>query len=196
MPAAAVHDHRLRGGSYDEHECKHVTRERIQSGGENRGALMCFSHDDYEWTAEISETAEGHSANATRCIECGAAIAAGEFRRNIWQQEHECCQLCQDEWSDSYDESIDKATCEHEDGETFDADTCAACCKLLTAVRSVELDEGCPEDSQVPRIGELCDALIEIDDGEKYARRAVEMFPELATHRIVLAIAKKGGDTR
>ena len=67
---------------------------------------------------------------------------------------------------------------------------------LLTAVRSVELDEGCPEDSRVPRIGELYDALIEMDDGEKYARRAVEMFPELATHMIVLAIAKKGGDTR
>lgn len=151
---------------------------------------MCFSNDDYDWTAEISETTNGPADTATHCIECGAAIAAGEYRRNLRQQEYEQCQRCQDEWSDSYDETADAATCKHDYGETCDVDTCAACCNLLVAVRSVEQEAGCPEDSQVPRIGELLDSLMEMDDRDRYARRAVEMFPALAGHKIVRALLK------
>ncbi len=151
---------------------------------------MCFYNDDYEWTAESCEATEGHGGTATRCIECGAMIAAGEYRRHVYQRERESCQVCEDEWSDDYDDEQDKATCKHDYGNEFTADTCEACCNLLVAVRSVEVEAGCPEHAQVPAIGELRDSLIDHHEREVYARRAVQMFPELASHEIVVVCLK------
>ena len=148
---------------------------------------MCFYNDDVDWYAEVCRTVEGTDGRATRCIECGAKIADGEWRRHIEQVQYECCQICEDDCSEYYESEADKATCQHDYGETFVCDTCQACCNLLEAVRVVEIEAGCPEHAQIPSIGGLLDELLEHDEREKYARRAVQMFPALARHRIVVA---------
>lgn len=152
---------------------------------------MCFYNDNFDWYAEVHRSTEGTDGPATRCIECGAVIAVGEWRRRIEQVQHGDCQICEDEFSDQYDPEQDKATCEHEYGETFSGDTCQACCHLIEVVRVVEVEAGCPEHAQVPTIGGLLDELLEHDEREKYARRAVEMFPALAGHRIVVACLRR-----
>ena len=154
---------------------------------------MCFYNDDFDWYAEVCRTVEGTDGRATRCIECGAKIAAGEWRRHLEQIEHECCQICEDDCSEIHDPDQDPATCEHNYGETWDGDTCQACCNLIEAVRIVEIEAGCPAYAQVPSVGGLLDELLEHDEREKYARRAVEMFPALAGHRIVVACLKERG---
>ena len=85
---------------------------------------MCFYNDDYDWCAEVIRTTEGTDGPPTRCIECGAKIAAGDWRRHIEQIEHESCQICEDDCSESFDPGQDPATCEHNYGETWDGDTC------------------------------------------------------------------------
>ena len=152
---------------------------------------MCFYNDNFDWYAEVYRTVEGATGPATRCIECGAKIADGEWRRHIEQIQYERCRICEDELSSCYDAEQDKAACEHDYGETFIGDTCQACCDLIEAVRVVEIEAGCPEHAQIPSIGGLLDELLEHDEREKYARRAVEMFPALAGHRIVVACLRE-----
>ena len=70
---------------------------------------MCFYNDDFDWYAEVCRTVEGTDGRATRCIECGAKIAAGEWRRHLEQIEHECCQICEDDCSEIHDPDQDPA---------------------------------------------------------------------------------------
>lgn len=151
---------------------------------------MCFYNDDFDWYAEVWRTVEGTEGRATRWIECGAKIGDGEWRRDIEEVEYECCQICEDDCSEYHDPEADKATCQHNYGETFVCDTCQACCNLIEAVRVVEIEAGCPEHAQIPSVGGLLDELLEHDEREKYARRAVDMCPALAGHRIVVACLK------
>lgn len=137
---------------------------------------MCFYNDDYEWSASVHEETEGPAEKATRCYECGEPIAAGQWRRHIYQQEDEECRLCEQE------EGFDPE-CQHDYGETFDYDRCEPCDKVLRAIEAVEKDEGCPEYSRQPMLGELRDVFVHPEDGNAmaYAERAVAMFPEVAT---------------
>lgn len=137
---------------------------------------MCFYNDNYDWYASICDVADGPSDKPSKCYECGESIQSGEFRRHIFQQQHEECRRC--EWEELGD---DEEPCEHHDyGETFDCDLCESCVKVLRAIEAVEADEGCPPHARQPGYGELLDAIWE-GDGKRYRDRAVSMFPELAS---------------
>lgn len=142
---------------------------------------MCFEHD-YDWTAEVRGDVEVVLEKPSHCYECGRAIDAGETVRSINQQEYEECQCdnCQDSFP-TYD-------CPNADyGETFECDICAECNKILKAIESLEEQEGCPPGARQPSFGRLWEEAFTQDKHEahKYAKHAVAMFPELATHRFI-----------
>ena len=130
---------------------------------------MCFDND-CEWTCEVCETDYGDASVACKCDECGAKIAAGEYRVHVHQQEYECCRLCEDG-----DEDHDK--CNY--GEAYDYDCCENCSKFLKAIADREKREGCPSYAQQPSLGGLYEEIGERDDAAAYAYEAVQMFPEL-----------------
>lgn len=138
---------------------------------------MCFDND-YDWCASVSEVTEGPAEKKCRCEECYSVIEPGQWRKHIWQQEHEECQCdaCQEAEGTSPD-------CVPSYGETYDCNICHACVKMLDAVRVVEVSEGCPAYAQQPAFGELWESLREISDAEKYIAKAREMYPELESHQ-------------
>lgn len=148
---------------------------------------MCFynDNDDYDWCAEIHEVARSTAGGQSKCIECGAAIADGEWREHIFQQES-CgeCLSCE-----AYpDDDEDACQCEAPDlGNTFEADTCRKCYAIIAAIRRQERDEGCPVHAQRPGVGELADVFFQHDNRMDYAIRAVRLFPSLADHKFVRA---------
>ncbi len=142
---------------------------------------MCFYYDDYDWIATINEQYFIRGEREHKCLECGRNIAPEEWRRYIYQQEHEMCQICEDDYSEEFDEEQDPATCAHNYGKRSNAHICRECCLILEAIYDLEEKEGCPEHARQPAFGELQEALHYGDEGE-YIRHAVEMFPELATH--------------
>jgi hypothetical protein len=143
---------------------------------------VCFYNDDYDWIASINDTTCVQGTVADRCYECRRPIDAGEWRVSIYQQEHEACQICEDEDSDEFDQQIHQNECIHDFGETFSAVICRQCSLLREAIYDLERIENCPEHARQPRIGALQDEMGE-DDG-KYARHAVAIFPELSTHKL------------
>jgi len=156
---------------------------------------MCF-YNDCEWTAEVNEASLLTSGPATKCDECHEPIAPEAWRRTIHQQEHELCQICEDECSSEfvsqtgvYDERIIAAdilrshTCYY--GETFDYVCCETCFKVLESIKEHEQREGCPVDAQQPSLCGLWEELSEHDEAATYIREAVAKFPEIATHRDV-----------
>jgi len=132
---------------------------------------MCFYNDDCGWVAQISDVQDGPSPCNSTCIECGGEIKEGAHRRHVFQQESECCVIC--------DDAPDSDCERHDYGNIFEADICDSCCKILRAIYAVEADEGCPEHSRQPFYGELFDAISNDRDG-RYTARAISMFPELA----------------
>ena len=68
---------------------------------------MCFDHSGAEWMATISEWTYERTDKAAKCDECYTEIAPGDWRCTIHQQEHEMCQICEDDWSERYDEQED-----------------------------------------------------------------------------------------
>lgn len=149
---------------------------------------MCFYNDDYEWYASIVEVDHVRCVGDAKCYECGREISSHEWRRHTFQQESEECQICEDECSGSYDSEQDKATCEHEYGETFECNTCRECCLMLEAIYDLELIEGCPEHARQPAYGELEQVLFdERDSGLFYDYRlhALNRFPQLVASRIL-----------
>jgi hypothetical protein len=142
---------------------------------------MCFTNDEGDWSASIVERSCIRKTSAARCFECGRTIEAGEWRSEEYCQEHEECQICQDESSDQFDDRVNCDTCIHDFGETFAASTCRECSLLLAAVYDLERIEGCPEDARQPMPGSLGDEMGYDDEG-RYARHAIALFPELATH--------------
>ncbi|MGB0971800.1 MAG: hypothetical protein ACPGVG_12680 [Mycobacterium sp.] len=133
---------------------------------------MCFYNDDYDWTASVSEVTDLVSGHASRCCECGCGIEPGQWRRHIWQQQYEECQVCE------YGEA-DEACVKHDYGETYATDVCRECTWLLAAIEAVEADEGCPEYARQPPSGELAEHMRN-PDSRRYWDRALEMHPQLA----------------
>ena len=165
---------------------------------------MCFYNDDYEWSASVCETSEADSGPATKCAECGCKIEPHEWRKHIFMQEHEDCQICQDPFSDDYidrkameaelnDGDADWAAAQlkalddhtHDYGETYDYDCCRDCDKILQAVEDRETAEGCPVDERRPALGEMQESLMEHEQWAEYAAHAVAMFPELAGNEFI-----------
>lgn len=150
--------------------------------------MMCFDNGNCDWYAAIQNVTDG-TGKTSRCYECGNAIADGEWRRSVFQQEHEECQRC--EWEELEDD--DEPCVDHDYGETFSCDICEPCLKLLKAIEAVEADEGCPDYARQPMFGDLHEAM-DYDDSGRYSRRALSMFPELAGHRFLpLAETQKPG---
>jgi len=158
---------------------------------------MCFDND-HDWYASLSEDTTGPATESQRCDECRTKSAIGETCRRIYQQEHEECRICENDCSDEF---IDRGEMEkllgteddewarsqietlhdhkHDYGETYEYYCCEACDKVRRAVVAREKQEGCPNDSQQPALGELWEALGEHDDRAEYAKHALAMFPEL-----------------
>jgi hypothetical protein len=165
---------------------------------------MCFYNDDCDWVAEYEEQKFFRDDSECKCRECDRTIKAGEWRQHFFQQESEVCRICEDDCSydfvskdpDDYDTNDEHASAlaelashEHDYGETFSANICRECCLVLEAIYDLERIEGCPEHARQPAIGDLVDVVYEDKrwEGGKYVRHAVEMFPELATHKLITA---------
>lgn len=138
---------------------------------------MCFYNDDYDWYAEVQIVSEWSFGLPTACIECGTKIGYGDWRRHLFQQQHEACMVC--EWGEA-DEPCDL----HNYGERYECDTCADCAKILKAVEAEEIDANCPPHARQPMVGELGETL-RYDDDKRYVHRALTMFPEVASARLV-----------
>lgn len=143
---------------------------------------MCFYNDDYDWIASVCDVTDGPAESPAKCYECHRRIAAGEWRRHVYQQEHEECSVCEQEEADEPCE-------EHDYGETFECNLCEACVKMLKAIEAVEIDEGCPWDARQPAYGELWEA-IQYDEGGKYRDRVLSMYPELSSHRFLTGVSR------
>lgn len=166
---------------------------------------MCFYNDDYDWYADVHEESDLESGPACKCDECGREIASDQWRHTVFQQESELCQFCEDDCSGNYIGSEDDVAeliedgraeeaaelqrkidnCQHSYGETFHYVRCRDCDNLLKAVERTEELAGCPVDSRRPALTELREALHETHDGGRYRAMALEMFPELASHRFL-----------
>lgn len=158
---------------------------------------MCFYDDgDYDWIATVSEESERLANRPMTCNECGGNILTGAPMREIYQQEHEACQICEDANSDTFiddqDEDLDAEeqaaikrqleshACDF--GETFLYRRCEACDKLIKAIEAREIAEGCPPHARKPALMELNYAFTEHESNFEYAEQAVAMFPELWDH--------------
>jgi hypothetical protein len=143
---------------------------------------MCFEHD-YDWTASVSTDELIALEKPEQCYECFRVIQDGETAQHIYQQEYEECQC------DSCQGDSGITVCEKADfGETFKCWICSDCCKILKAIEALEEREGCPPGARQPSYGGLFEEAFHQDPWEahKYAKAAVEQFPELATHRFIV----------
>ena len=166
---------------------------------------MCFYNDgDYDWTAELATATSGPSPKECVCCECSGKIRAGEWRHEIYMQEHEACQVCEDEWSDEF---IDRAEMEkeltegdaewakamlkeiaehkHDYGESSLYVRCETCEKILLSIEEHEERAGCPPRSRQPDLWSLWEELYHHSDTRVYLQEAVAVFPEIATHEDV-----------
>ena len=164
---------------------------------------MCFYNDDYEWTASVVEKLDTLSPKNCRCEECGNDIEVGDVCRIVHMQEHEQCQICEDNWSDNYagwtdekGEAIAPLPCDsgHDYGNTFDATICLNCLKVREAVKEYELKEGCPEHASEPGYGEWHEVFFEHSNNWEYAEACVAKYPELADHAWIKTLLERDGD--
>jgi hypothetical protein len=143
--------------------------------------IVCF-YNDYDWSAEYVENTESESGEVTHCDECGVTIGESEWRRHVYMREYKQCQEC---------EYLEDVNCEqHNYGETFTYDCCRGCDNILKAIKQVEQEEGCPSDAQQPAFTALYDELTQHESANLYARRALEMFPDLVNHKFITRFAK------
>ena len=157
---------------------------------------MCFDNDHGDWTASVCEVTKSDSGNATRCGECGYAIAPDEWRKNIHLQENESCRICEDESSDEFDPEADKANCQHDYGEHFDYVRCRGCDTILKAIETHEERAGCPAYARQPLLGELSETLHEHQQADEYVAAALELDPSLANHPILESLTSPEHFTR
>jgi hypothetical protein len=173
---------------------------------------MCFYSDgDYDWTASVYEYKSGPAPTACKCCECCADIPAGSWRYEIFMQEHECCQVCEDEWSDEF---IDRAEMEkelsegdadwakamlksiaeheHDYGESCLYIRCETCEKILLSIDEHEERAGCPKRARQPDLWSLWEELSHHSDTRIYLREAVAVFPELAANATVAEYLEQG----
>lgn len=143
---------------------------------------MCF-YNDYDWYADtVVETCCRCPVVECTCYECGEPIGLGDWCYGVYQEEHECCAVCEDTHDEfgRYDPEQDPETCEHDYGETYGYVRCVTCSKLLHAIEEQETDEGCPPLVRQPALEELREALSY--GTVEYATKAVAMYPELRDH--------------
>ena len=154
--------------------------------------IMCFTFDDYDWSASICEIVDKPAEKDCRCEECGELIKAGDQIKSIFMQEEESCQICMEHSDDPGLGPVEPHVCEF--GNTWSAVICEGCIKLRESIRQHELAAGCPEWSAVPAWGMMRDELWEHDDRVDYVNAAVASYPELITHPIVASILEDESD--
>ncbi len=152
---------------------------------------MCFYDDDCDWTAEVHDDRYVRCEKPERCFDCNRNIKAGEWIWEIFQLEHEQCQICEDFDSELYEDpdEIDEAEGmfgpgehPHYYGESWHGVVCRECCLIRRAIYDLEEKEGCPEYARQPAIGELSEVMHDDQSSwgdKKYTRHACAMFPEL-----------------
>jgi len=133
---------------------------------------MCFE-PEYDWYADVTALTESEAGARVACEDCGELIHPGDWRRYVYQQEHEECQRCEWEELEPGDEPCDT----HDYGETWECSLCRDCCNIRAAISAVEADEGCRPDTREPAYGELDEAL-RYDDG-RYVARVRAWFPRI-----------------
>lgn len=172
--------------------------------------MMCFDTGDYDWCASVTEKTPSDSGKACRCDECGRDIAENEWRLAIHQQEHDSCQICEDEFSDEFisREEMESEVADgdeewaqnqikfldehkHDYGETFDYVRCRGCDHFLKAIEDREAKEGCPPDARQPYLCALREEMSEHYQARDYADHAVAMFPDLQSHPIIRDIFER-----
>lgn len=144
---------------------------------------MCFSNEG-NWCATIQVDTfwRGLEDTPVSCHECGRTIAAGEWRKHIYQQENEECRICE------YEDGPPCEDDEHDYGKTYSGNTCRECLLVLAAIYDLEAKENCPEYSRQPLGGELYE---ELDNDIRYGHNqyvphALAMFPELKNHKLII----------
>lgn len=114
---------------------------------------MCFVNEP-GWYAEVCE--ETPSTNGRdKCEECGCLILDGEWRMNIFMQEHEEPQNVDDDGNVIAGEEPDH-------GEEFEYTSCWSCWQARKAVIAHEIESGCDRHESQPSLGGLWQ---EIGDG-------------------------------
>jgi len=144
---------------------------------------MCF-YNDYDWYADVNDITEGETDEKQECHECGLVIHPGEWRRQVYQQEHEECHVCE------FEDGPPCGDGNHDYGETYFYVCCRTCANILKAIEVSEAEAGCPPDARQPAYGELQETLWEDREG-RYVRRAVEMFPGLQSNLIPVGGAEE-----
>lgn len=148
---------------------------------------MCFTFEDFDWTASICEVTEKGADKDCFCGECGSSIKCFDSFTNVFMQEDEECRLCAENADDPELTAEERVhTCDF--GETWSERVCANCMKLRDGIRQRELKAGCPEWSSVPPWGMLRDELWEHGERVAYVYSAMELYPELVSHPIVADI--------
>jgi hypothetical protein len=142
-------------------------RKRRGAKPQKDDEAVCFYNDDYDWCPTIYEESEGPVKSTVRCSECNKKILEGQWAKQIYMQEYEECQLCEE-----MDES-----CEHDYGNTYDYYGCERCERLREALRLVEEAEGCSGNEAEPGRGTM---FTDVGDGEgwdHYAFQHAKLFP-------------------
>ncbi len=139
---------------------------------------MCFTNNDYDWIANVTEESTATASKDIKCDECRRTIPAGVAYHHIHQQESEWCKDCENGDCECVG---DCCQCEHPStGESFDYDRCLDCNKFLQAVENAELAAGCSISDSRPPLGEMRDTIHECKyEAEKYWRQAAKDYPEL-----------------
>lgn len=159
---------------------------------------MCFYDDDCDWLVQVSEENYSRCETADECCDCNRPIQSGEWCRQIYQLEYEECQICEDVESGLYEDPDEVDEAEgiygpgehpHYFGQSWQGTICRECCLVREAIWDLEEKEGCPPYARQPLLGGLREVIH--DDlskwgTRKYVTHAKEMFPELASHKLLL----------
>lgn len=141
---------------------------------------MCFYNDDYDWAASVSEVTESNADTKARCDECHAAIEPSQWRRHIFLQQYLECRNCTPSWENGDDpEPCEPGECDF--GEHYHHDICENCAKVLNAIKTVELAEGCAPGESQPSLGGLWPEIEYQKQIGKYRAEAIRAYPEIET---------------
>lgn len=141
---------------------------------------MCFSNDDCDWYASIQTETRSRSNKLRRCRECGDDIEIGDWFTDVFQQERETCETCEQ------NEDDDELTAEEKEhdcdfGETYRCCFCENCRLIRHAIYLVETEEECPEWARQPGYGAMADELSQHSSVDAYLERALELYPETSS---------------
>lgn len=151
---------------------------------------MCFDDSDCDWHAEVIEQTRRRANKACRCDECREPIEIGDWFTHVWMQEHEECEQCVENENDP-DLTAEEREHVCSAGETFACNYCESCRLIRHAIYEVEKEEGCPERARHPHLMGLQYVFDEHSNAGVYARRAIELHPEVAGSRLLkYAVAK------